>query len=155
MLKEQGWKYEMQVSMLEIYNETIRDLLSSNKSSSTDSGNKQQYAIKHDSNGNTSVADLTIVDVRSSKEVTFLLDRAAQSRSVGKTQMNKQSSRSHFVLTLRISGVNETMEQHIQGVLNLIDLAGSERLSKSGSTRDRLKETQAINKSLAAKTIIS
>ncbi|KAL7592150.1 kinesin-like protein KIN-14N [Lactuca sativa] len=151
-LKEQGWKYEMQVSMLEIYNETIRDLLSSNKSCSTDSGNKQQYAIKHDSNGNTNVADLTIVDVRSSKEVAFLLNRAAQSRSVGKTQMNEQSSRSHFVFTLRISGVNETMEQHVQGVLNLIDLAGSERLSKSGSTGDRLKETQAINKSLSSLT---
>ncbi|KAK9070602.1 hypothetical protein SSX86_011004 [Deinandra increscens subsp. villosa] len=149
-LKDQGWKYEMQVSMLEIYNETIRDLLSSNKSCSTDSGNKQQYAIKHDPNGNTHVSDLTIVDVRSSKEVSFLLNRAAQSRSVGKTQMNEQSSRSHFVFTLRISGVNETMEQQVHGVLNLIDLAGSERLSKSGSTGDRLKETQAINKSLSS-----
>ncbi|KAI3810005.1 hypothetical protein L1987_19610 [Smallanthus sonchifolius] len=150
-LKEQGWKYEMQVSMLEIYNETIRDLLSSNKSCSTDSsGNKQQYAIKHDANGSTHVSDLTIVDVRSSKEVSFLLNRAAQSRSVGKTQMNEQSSRSHFVFTLRISGVNETLEQQVQGVLNLIDLAGSERLSKSGSTGDRLRETQAINRSLSS-----
>ncbi|KAI3768925.1 hypothetical protein L6452_00021 [Arctium lappa] len=148
-LLEQGWKYEMQVSMLEIYNENIRDLLSSNKACSTDSGNKQ-YAIKHDANGNTNVSDLTIVDVRSSREVSFLLNRAAQSRSVGKTQMNEQSSRSHFVFTLRISGVNESMEQHVQGVLNLIDLAGSERLSKSGSTGDRLKETQAINKSLSS-----
>nr|XP_043621864.1 kinesin-like protein KIN-14N [Erigeron canadensis] len=149
-LLEKGWKYEMQVSMLEIYNETIRDLLSSNKSCSTENGNKQQYAIKHDSNGNTHVSDLTILDVRSSKEVSYLLNRAAQSRSVGKTQMNEQSSRSHFVFTLRISGVNEIMDQHVQGVLNLIDLAGSERLSKSGSTGDRLKETQAINRSLSS-----
>lgn len=67
--------------MLEIYNETIRDLLSSNKSCSTESSaNKQQYAIKHDPNGTTHVSDLTIVDVRSSKEVAFLLNRAAQSR---------------------------------------------------------------------------
>uniref|UniRef100_A0A2N9J3Z5 Kinesin-like protein n=1 Tax=Fagus sylvatica TaxID=28930 RepID=A0A2N9J3Z5_FAGSY len=142
-LQPQGWRYEMQVSMLEIYNETIRDLLSTNRSSSTENGVAgKQYTIKHDGNGNTHVSDLTILDVRSAKEVSFLLDQAAQSRSVGKTQMNEQSSRSHFVFTLRIFGVNESTEQQVQGVLNLIDLAGSERLSKSGSTGDRLKETQ-------------
>ncbi|XP_057790680.1 kinesin-like protein KIN-14N isoform X1 [Salvia miltiorrhiza] len=153
MLEAQGWKYEMQVSMLEIYNEAIRDLLSTNKStfdaSRVETAGKQ-YAIKHDANGNTSVSDLTIFDVCSSREVSYLLERAAQSRSVGKTQMNEQSSRSHFVFTLRIVGVNESTDQQVQGVLNLIDLAGSERLSKSGSTGDRLKETQAINKSLSA-----
>ncbi|XWS09869.1 hypothetical protein CRYUN_Cryun39dG0026600 [Craigia yunnanensis] len=151
-LQPQGWRYEMQVSMLEIYNETIRDLLSTNRDTSrTENGVAgKQYTIKHDANGNTQVSDLTIVDVQSSREVSFLLDRAAHSRSVGKTQMNEQSSRSHFVFTMRITGVNESTEQQVQGVLNLIDLAGSERLSKSGSTGDRLKETQAINKSLSS-----
>ncbi|EOY12616.1 Kinesin 3 isoform 2 [Theobroma cacao] len=143
-LQPQGWRYEMQVSMLEIYNETIRDLLSTNRDvSRIENGVAgKQYTIKHDANGNTQVSDLTIVDVQSSREVSYLLDRAAQSRSVGKTQMNEQSSRSHFVFTMRITGVNESTEQQVQGVLNLIDLAGSERLSKSGSTGDRLKETQ-------------
>ncbi|KAL9232380.1 hypothetical protein vseg_007499 [Gypsophila vaccaria] len=149
-LQSQGWKYELQVSMLEIYNETIRDLLSTSKSGFTENTTGKQYTIKHDANGNTHVSDLTIVDVHSSKEVAYLLDKAGQSRSVGKTLMNEQSSRSHFVFTLRISGVNESTEQQVQGVLNLIDLAGSERLSKSGSTGDRLKETQAINKSLSS-----
>jgi kinesin family protein C1 len=89
-------------------------------------------------------------------------------RSMGRTQMNEQSSRSHFVVTLRICGINEVhalaasfvtalswwfisqciyfimqnTEQQVQGVLNLIDLAGSERLSRSGATGDSLKETQ-------------
>ncbi|KAK9267120.1 hypothetical protein L1049_009539 [Liquidambar formosana] len=155
-LSAQGWKYKMQASMLEIYNETIRDLLTINRSSGLDmtrienAAPGKQYSIKHDANGNTYVSDLTIVDVCSIKEISSLLHQAAQSRSVGKTQMNEQSSRSHFVFTLRISGVNESTEQQVQGVLNLIDLAGSERLSKSESTGDRLKETQAINKSLSS-----
>ncbi|KAG2697865.1 hypothetical protein I3760_07G125000 [Carya illinoinensis] len=154
-LQVQGWKYKMQASMLEIYNETIRDLLSTNRSNGLDVSRTEngvqgkQYTIKHDANGNTHVSDLTVVDVCSIKEISSLLQQAAKSRSVGKTQMNEQSSRSHFVFTLRISGVNESTEQQVQGVLNLIDLAGSERLSKSGSTGDRLKETQAINKSLS------
>ncbi|CAA3008959.1 kinesin KIN-14N [Olea europaea subsp. europaea] len=150
-LQSQGWKYEMQVSMLEIYNETIRDLLATNRlgfDAHRAENMGKQYAIKHDANGNTHVSDLTVVDVHSSKEVSYLLELAAHSRSVGKTQMNEQSSRSHFVFTLRIFGINEGTDQQVQGILNLIDLAGSERLSKSGSTGDRLKETQAINKSL-------
>ncbi|XP_057963055.1 kinesin-like protein KIN-14C [Malania oleifera] len=155
-LVAQGWKYKMQASMLEIYNETIRDLLSTNRPTSVDMARSEngvsgkQYVIKHDANGNTQVSDLIIVDVCSINEISSLLKQAAQSRSVGKTQMNDQSSRSHFVFTLRISGVNESTEQQVQGVLNLIDLAGSERLSRSGATGDRLKETQAINKSLSS-----
>ena len=63
--------------MLEIYNETIRDLLVKGPVSGD---TKQMYSIKHDSNGNTSVSDLTLVDVTSWKEVSNLLHRASQSR---------------------------------------------------------------------------
>ncbi|KAM3370501.1 hypothetical protein ACQJBY_018056 [Aegilops geniculata] len=148
-LESQGWKYCMQASMLEIYNETIRDLLAPGRSSSEMPGGKQ-YTIKHDSQGNTTVSDLTTTNVFSTADVTSLLEKASHSRSVGKTQMNEQSSRSHFVFTLKIFGSNESTGQQVQGVLNLIDLAGSERLTKSGATGERLKETQAINKSLSA-----
>ncbi|KAG8066365.1 hypothetical protein GUJ93_ZPchr0004g40372 [Zizania palustris] len=149
-LESQGWKYCMQASMLEIYNETIRDLLAPGRSSNFEMTAGKQYTIKHDPHGNTTVSDLIVADVFSSADVTSLLAKASQSRSVGRTHMNEQSSRSHFVFTLKISGSNENTGQQVQGILNLIDLAGSERLAKSGSTGDRLKETQAINKSLSA-----
>lgn len=69
--------------MLEIYNETIRDLLSTNRSSAADnSACGKQYTIKHDANGNTHVSDLTIVDVCSIKEISSLLHQAVQSRCV-------------------------------------------------------------------------
>ncbi|KAH7282430.1 hypothetical protein KP509_35G030400 [Ceratopteris richardii] len=151
-LQNQGWRFTMQASMLEIYNETIRDLLippkaDLQKGDAASTG--KQHNIKHDNLGHTQVSELTLVEVTSWKEVSGLLRQAAQSRSVGKTAMNEQSSRSHCVFTLRISGVNESTEQQVHGVLNLVDLAGSERLSRSGATGDRLKETQAINKSLS------
>lgn len=149
-LESQGWKYCMQASMLEIYNETIRDLLAPGRSNNVEMSASKQYTIKHDAHGNTTVSELTIADVFSTADVTSLLEKASHSRSVGKTQMNEQSSRSHFVFTLKIFGSNDSTGQQVQGVLNLIDLAGSERLAKSGSTGDRLKETQAINKSLSA-----
>lgn len=63
--------------MLEIYNETIRDLL---VKGSVNGDVKQMYVVKHDVNGNTSVSDLTLVDVTNWKEVSSLLHRASQLR---------------------------------------------------------------------------
>ena len=71
----------LQASMLEIYNETIRDLLSTNKSNGAENGAPgKQYTIKHDANGNTHVTDLTVVDVCRIEEISSLLRQAAQSR---------------------------------------------------------------------------
>lgn len=76
--------------------------------------------------------------------------------------MNERSSRSHSVFTLRITGVNvglggpgsgEGTGERCEGSLNLVDLAGSERLNVSfanGADKERVKETQSINKSLSA-----
>jgi kinesin family protein C1 len=78
---------------------------------------------------------------------------------VAATLINERSSRSHSVFTLRISGVNIGIDgtvgtgERCEGSLNLVDLAGSERLNVSfanGADKERVKETQSINKSLSA-----
>lgn len=66
--------------MLEIYNETIRDLLVKGP---VNGDTKQMYVVKHDPNGNTIVSDLTLVEVTTWKEVSSLLHRASQSRYFG------------------------------------------------------------------------
>ncbi|XP_020855002.1 kinesin-like protein KIFC1 isoform X3 [Phascolarctos cinereus] len=86
-------------------------------------------------------------------EVESLLHLARQNRAVARTTQNEQSSRSHSVFQLQISGKHMGQNLHCAAPLNLVDLAGSERLDSGLSTgpgdRERLKETQAINSSLS------
>jgi kinesin family protein C1 len=143
LLKDQGWNYSMKVSFLEIYNENLRDLLVTKE----DAG--KALNIKKDAKGGICVPDLTLVDVTEMEHVEKLMERASRARSVACTDMNAQSSRSHSVFTLHLQGVNDSEGIILDGQLNLVDLAGSERASRSGVSGERLKETQAINKSLS------
>eukprot|EP01116_Phalansterium_solitarium_P023290 TRINITY_DN808_c0_g2_i3.p1 TRINITY_DN808_c0_g2~~TRINITY_DN808_c0_g2_i3.p1 ORF type:complete len:708 (-),score=304.84 TRINITY_DN808_c0_g2_i3:54-2177(-) len=146
VLKDKGWKYDIEASFIEIYNETLRDLLASGKAA-----DEAKYDIKHDAaKGTTSVANAKVVKVERPAQVYELLRKATKNRAVARTLMNERSSRSHSVFQLRIAGVNSFTGETTNGLLNLIDLAGSERLDQSGATGQRLKETQAINKSLSA-----
>eukprot|EP00842_Homolaphlyctis_polyrhiza_P006842 jgi/Hompol1/747/HPOL_001359-RA len=143
-LKEKGWTYKMEGQFLEIYNETIRDLLNPDDDS-------KKHEIKHDTTKcKTTVTEALCFPVNSPSEVYTLLVKASENRAVASTNCNERSSRSHSVFTLRLTGHNSNTDETSEGLLNLIDLAGSERLSSSGSTGDRLKETQAINKSLSS-----
>lgn len=71
-------------------------------------------------------------------------------RAVGSHDMNEHSSRSHSILTVTCRGKNKIDGATTYGKLHLIDLAGSERISKTDASGDRLKEAQNINKSLSA-----
>ena len=95
------------------------------------------------------VAGLSEHFVTCAADVYPLLKRASKNRSVGKTDCNERSSRSHSIFQLYLAGYNECTQRKTFGVLNLIDLAGSERLKKSNATGQQLKETQAINRSLS------
>ncbi|KAJ2558926.1 kinesin-like nuclear fusion protein [Coemansia sp. RSA 1933] len=149
-LAERGWEYTLEGQFLEIYNETLQDLLAPAGRSAQASSDKQtKLDIYQDSEGHTRVKNITTVKVDNAERVHWLLARAAENRTVAATNCNERSSRSHSVFTLYLCGKNTLTGESSSGVLNLIDLAGSERLSTSGSSGDRLKETQAINKSLA------
>jgi kinesin family protein C2/C3 len=129
------------VSILEVYNESIRDLLTSS--------NDEKLEIRQGEFGNY-VPGLTCVPVNGLDDVTQLLATADRHRSQTCTNMNEHSSRSHMMLTVYLSSENTATGAVSRGKLNLVDLAGSERLDKSGATGQALKEAQNINKSLSA-----
>ncbi|KAI9815184.1 MAG: kinesin-like nuclear fusion protein [Phylliscum demangeonii] len=144
-LQEKGWRYWMEGSFVEVYNENLNDLLGR-----PEDLDKKKLEIRHEpAKCKTYVTDLTMVLLDSPAKVESILRRASANRSVAATKANERSSRSHSVFMLRMTGQNAITGERSEGTLNLVDLAGSERLSQSGSTGDRLKETQNINRSLS------
>ncbi|EFQ99554.1 carboxy-terminal kinesin 2 [Nannizzia gypsea CBS 118893] len=144
-LEDKGWTYTMEGSFVEVYNENINDLLGR-----AEEFDKKKHEIRHDlQKCQTTVTNVNTVCLDSPEKVESILQRAWANRSVAATKANERSSRSHSVFILRLVGDNSITGEHSEGTLNLVDLAGSERLSHSGSTGERLKETQNINKSLS------
>ncbi|CAE7253824.1 KIN14N [Symbiodinium sp. CCMP2456] len=142
-MRASGWAWTLKVSFLEVYNEVLRDLLGSD-------GSQLVHVIKHDDAWGTCVTNLTLMEVSHMEQISKLMETAARARSVGATEMNASSSRSHSIFALYLHGINREQHSELHGALHLVDLAGSERLDKSGSTGDRLKETQNINRSLSS-----
>ncbi|XP_018504817.2 kinesin-like protein KIN-14J [Pyrus x bretschneideri] len=136
--------YEVGVQMVEIYNEQVRDLLSSE-------GPQKRLGIWNTTQPNgLAVPEASMHPVNSTADVLKLMNIGLMNRAVGATALNERSSRSHSVLTVHVCGVDLKSDTSLRGSLHLVDLAGSERVDRSEATGDRLREAQHINKSLSA-----
>ncbi|KAJ6714457.1 KINESIN-LIKE PROTEIN KLP-3 [Salix viminalis] len=136
--------YEVGVQMVEIYNEQVRDLLSSD-------GPHRRLGIWSTTQPNgLAVPDASMHAVTSTADVLELMHIGLMNRAVGATALNERSSRSHSVLTIHVYGMDLETGAVLRGNLHLVDLAGSERVDRSEATGERLREAQHINKSLSA-----
>ncbi|XP_075218929.1 kinesin-like protein KIF3B [Lycorma delicatula] len=136
-------QYLVRASYLEIYQEEIRDLLDRSK---------KQYELRQNESG-VYVKNLQSYVCKSAKEIERVMLVGNQNRTVGATDMNIHSSRSHaiFIITIEMSEIISGIRNQVRvGKLNLVDLAGSERQSKSKANPERLKEASKINLSLSA-----
>ena len=143
--KEPSKHYEVEVSMLEIYNEKVQDLLVP-INCRPPSGLK----IRESKALGVFVADLTKYPVSSYEEISNKMDEGYQNRTIGSTLMNNTSSRAHTIVTVefkQVQTVGKTKSEKLSKI-NLVDLAGSERANSTGATGARLKEGCNINKSL-------
>lgn len=137
---------EVSLSYLEIYNETIRDLL-------VPGGSKQALMLREDANHTVSVAGLSSHHPQNVQEVMDMIVRGNEYRTMSPTEANATSSRSHAVLQINVSQKDRNAdinEPHFMATLSIIDLAGSERASATKNRGERLTEGANINKSLLA-----
>lgn len=139
--KVSGWYFQFTMSVYEVYNESIVDLL---KIKNLDTGLK--------TNANTGmfhIPGLTKIRLDTPSELTRVLSEASRNRAVSSTNCNEQSSRSHLIVSIQVS-VKTPSGKQMEAKISLVDLAGSERLDKSGATGVVAKEGMFINKSLSA-----
>ncbi len=135
------------LSYLEIYNETIRDLLSEQP---TPSG--AGLALR-DQNGKITVAGITERAPKNAEDVRDMIAQGNERRTMSPTEANAVSSRSHAVLQINVTQQPRTAgtsEERTSASLNIIDLAGSERAAATRNNGQRMKEGANINKSLLA-----
>jgi hypothetical protein len=116
--------YQVQISILEIYNEKVQDLLT-NPSRRPKGGLK----VREHKQLGVYVQDLGKHPVDNYEAIEELMDEGQRNKSIGSTQMNATSSRAHTVITIEfkqiISENGRTMEK--VSTINLVDLAGSEK----------------------------
>jgi kinesin family protein C2/C3 len=136
----EGFRFDIQVSVFEIYNDSVYDLLQSKRVAL----DVRQGADGMDVIGGSSQPVTKIEDVER------IIRVGQKNRSTASTNLNEHSSRSHLLLRVKILGLNELTGESTQGKLTLVDLAGSERLSRSGATGQAAKETAHINQSLSS-----
>jgi len=123
----------------EVYNEKLQDLFN----------NKKEVRVRQKRNGTTYIEGIVENKVTNMEEVFERMTEGFNNRSVAATKMNAESSRSHCIFCIMLKCIM-TDGQVRNSRLYIIDLAGSERVSKTGATGQTLEEAKNINSSLTA-----
>ncbi|KAL0448476.1 UNVERIFIED_CONTAM: Kinesin-like protein KIN-7H [Sesamum latifolium] len=136
--------FVLKFSAMEIYNESVRDLLSVDST---------PLRLLDDPERGTIVEKLTEEILRDWDHVVQLLSVCEAQRQIGETSLNEMSSRSHQIIRLTVESTSREFlgrenASTLSAAVNFVDLAGSERASQSLSAGTRLKEGCHINRSL-------
>ncbi|XP_060950278.1 kinesin-like protein KIF9 [Limanda limanda] len=150
--KRTDFSFSVQLSFMEIYNETLLDLLSpvSPQQDSASSSSRGLMVTEEPGRG-VVIKGLSLHPVFSEEDALDMMFEADMNRITGSHALNRNSSRSHCIFTLHIECRSRTLSEakYVTSKLSLVDLAGSERLGKTGSEGQMLKESTYINKSLS------
>ena len=120
-------KAQVEVTMIEIYNERVRDLLDvATNANPFEASETAGLKVRTHPTVGSYVEGLTPCAVRDYAEVEALMSRGANARTVAATNMNAGSSRAHTIVELRVRRW-ENDGSEVSCRISLLDLAGSER----------------------------
>ena len=147
---DERFRYSVWLSCAEVYNDKLYDLLGA-PGSLLDENMRRPLVLKSEGDGGKYIYGLKELKLPSLGDALELVRRAKENRRVFGTGVNRQSSRSHCVFTIKVIRELETNSderKYYISRLSIVDLAGSERIANTGLTGERLKEAGSINKSL-------
>ncbi|XP_049524954.1 kinesin-like protein KIF28 [Dermacentor silvarum] len=139
-------EFEVELSMMEIYNETVFDLLVASK------GQRKGLKVREHPKKGFFAEGLTKCLVTNFRDVLSRIEEGTTNRSIAATNTNATSSRAHTLVTLTLMQRTKRPpgpETTKTSIVHLVDLAGSERQSAAKTSGDRLREGIAINQSLS------
>ena len=140
-------EFKIQISYIEIYNEEIRDLLA----------NREELKLHEDPVKGVIIQGVKEISVENIDNFYDLLYKGNQKRTVGKTNANEASSRSHALLKINIENKDKEGPNSSNvtcGRFILVDLAGSEKtnstITNNNLTKNAIRQQEGakINQSL-------
>ena len=91
--------YRVQASMMEIYNEKVRDLFNPGNKANDGAGLK----VRDNPKTGPYVDGLALLPVKDYNQIEHLMDEGTKARTVASTQMNATSSRAHTLFTIMLT----------------------------------------------------
>ncbi|XP_068160652.1 kinesin-like protein KIF9 [Antennarius striatus] len=140
--------FTVHLSYLEIYNETLVDLLAFVKGLPDP---PPGGLVLMDKPNGVFIRGLSVHPVHNEEEALCLLFEGEMNRNVGSHALNRNASRSHCIFTVQIASHSRTFSdgKYVTSRLHLVDMAGSERARKTGTEGLMLKEAGYINRSMS------
>ncbi|KAL0906305.1 hypothetical protein M5K25_024788 [Dendrobium thyrsiflorum] len=138
------FSFSLKVYMVELYQDTLVDLLLPKNAK------RLKLNIKKNLKGMVSIENITILEVARFEELRMAILKGAEQRHIAGNKIDGESSRSHLIVSIIIESTNLQSQTLASGKLTFVDLASSERIKKTGSSGNQLKEAQSLNKSHSA-----
>ena len=134
--------YRITINYIEVYNETLKDLLSENENSNVE--------LRSDPLKGNVLIGCEFIEVNNANDAFKLLIKGNRRRRETPTLNNANSSRSHAILQINLEREEKSNNNYSFGKFILVDLAGSEKISANSGKISKANESGSINKSLLA-----